>query len=97
MSEPVEFDLRPKTIGPLKMESFVQGNMVADWEPSVGDTASLRCGPVLIFVKIAKASERRYVGEIVGFERWHEESFKELKQGHSVEFNYDNAFGFGRL
>lgn len=97
VNDGIEFDLRPSSAGPLRMGSCQPGAIISDWEPAVGDTASLHAEGVTIFTRITSAIDRQYKAEIIGFARWEAEYFKGKKAGDAVEFSYAQAFGFGRL
>lgn len=58
------------------MGSHQPGAMISDWEPAVGDTASLHADGVTIFTRITSAIDRQYKAEIIGFEGWDDEYFK---------------------
>lgn len=92
-----EFELRPSTIGPVRMEMSTPGSRLIEWESSLGDTTSLHLEGVTILARITSAISRQYTAEILGFEQWNEEHFKGMKPGDTVHFSYAQAFGFCRL
>lgn len=97
MSSPPDFEPRPKTIGPLKIESYIEGTAIADWEPAPGDTASLRLGEVRLFVRIKSGDRQQYTAEVLSFHPWESDPPEGLRVGDIVAFSYEQAFGFGRF
>lgn len=72
------------------------GEPIALWEPGPGDIATLQLGAVTVLVRITAAAGRKYMGFVIGFERWQEYEYKSLKPDDVVEFRREQAFGFMR-
>lgn len=90
----MKLELRPRGRSPVFVQSLCPGGTIeSNWQPSVGDVASLHSGSVTVLTKIVKVDGRSYEGEIIGFERHDEYEFEGAKPGDPIVFNYDQVFG----
>ena len=90
----MKLELRPRGHSPVFFQSLPPGGTIeSNWQPSVGDVASLHSGSATVLTKIVKVEGRSYEGEIIGFERHNEYEFEGAKPGDLIAFTYDEVFG----
>lgn len=89
-------DIRPEAIGPIKIITYSPGCNSTDWEPDVGDGATVHCHGINLVTCIKSAAKREYTAEIVAFEHYGNESFNGMRIGDTINFSFANVFGFSR-
>jgi hypothetical protein len=94
MEKTIELAIWPGE-GPVFVRHLKRGDKVEPWEPEVGNTAvvrSLSDPDVRISVRITEAQQRKYKGEIIGFDGWNEREFQTVEPGDSILFVYAHIF-----
>jgi len=87
--------------GPVFGGSYqLGGNInIVPWEPEVGNIISLQklgVPSVSILVRITEARQRKYKGEVIGFEGCDKPDFQGLKPEDSIPFAYAHIFTYMR-
>ena len=84
----VEFTSRREGVSPIFVGSYQRGDPIEQWEPAIGDVVTLRVDQIEVVVRIREATNRSYVGTVIGFENHDRADYRGLEVDGSALFAY---------